>query len=349
MNHMSSMSPQSEETILHTILQGGQREIVIYPGDHGPERRLTLDELISLGLAAARLFQGMGVEPGDRVMLLVPTGVPLLQAMLGAWFCGAAFAIAPASTGESRSTMTVDQLRKKVEVTRPRLIVTSGKAAAALSWSEEFPGVSVIGDDVLANLAGDDAYTPIRPAPSDLAYLQFTSGSTGKGYAKAVIVTHAALTNNLAGIAEAAQITSDDCIVSWAPAYHDMGLVGGILQGLVNKIRCVFIPVETFSGKPWGWLEAISEFRATLSPSPTFSYILLSKLGKSSRLSKIDLSSWRYAWMGAEPIFPDVIRSFVKTMPIRLTHTPTTCWMYPVARIKRGIGRRFGPACDSQQ
>ncbi|CAK0764145.1 putative acyl-CoA synthetase CCNA_01223 [Azospirillaceae bacterium] len=292
------------------LLEGGRQEIVIYPGDHGPERRLTLDELVSRSLAASRLFQSMGVEPGDRVMLLAPTGALLLQAMLGAWFCGAAFAIAPPNTGETRAAMTREQLLKRVVVTRPKLIVASGKAATALPWLEILPGASVIGDDVFAHLAGDDTFAPVRLAPNDLAYLQFTSGSTGSGCAKAVIVTHAALTSNLRGIAQAARIVTDDCMVSWAPAHHDMGLVGGFLQALFSKLRSVFIPVETFSKSPWIWVQAISEHRGTLSPSPTFSYTILQKLSNTHRLSGIDLSSWRYAWIGAEPIFPEVISRF---------------------------------------
>jgi 1-acyl-sn-glycerol-3-phosphate acyltransferase len=141
-----------------------------------------------------------------------------------------------------------------------------------------------------------------------VALLQYTSGSTGQP--KGVVLTHANLLANIRAMGDWIEAGPDDVFVSWLPLYHDMGLIGAWLGSLYYAMTSVLMPPVAFLSRPWRWLWAIHNHRGTISAAPNFAYELcLSKI-PDAELEGVDLSSWRLAFNGAEPVSPKTIRRF---------------------------------------
>ena len=140
------------------------------------------------------------------------------------------------------------------------------------------------------------------------AFLQYTSGSTGTP--KGVCVSHGNLLHNQAMMREAWRTTEDSTIVSWLPIFHDMGLIGQMLHAFYAGATCVFMPPMSFLQQPVRWLKAISTFKAQISGGPNFSYNLCEKKIPAAQLADLDLSSWRVALNGAEPVQYHTLEGF---------------------------------------
>ncbi len=151
----------------------------------------------------------------------------------------------------------------------------------------------------------------ILPKPDQVAFLQYTSGSAGG--LKGVMVSHENLYHNAIHASKAMRFSKNEVIVSWLPPYHDMGLIGGIMQPLfIDGTSIIFSPFS-FIKDPISWLRTISKYRATISGGPNFSYALCVRKIKKDELEKLDLSNWLVALNGAEPIHLDTINDFYQT------------------------------------
>jgi fatty-acyl-CoA synthase len=151
------------------------------------------------------------------------------------------------------------------------------------------------------------------PGPQDLAYLQYTSGSTR--FPRGVMVTQAQVMNNLQAIVKhGLQVTRQDRAVSWLPFYHDMGLVGFVLAPLAAQTSVDYLSPRSFAMRPRQWLALISRNKASLSFSPPFGYELCAKSIKPDYIAQLDLSTWRVAGLGAEPIRPEPLERFAALM-----------------------------------
>jgi acyl-CoA synthetase (AMP-forming)/AMP-acid ligase II len=148
----------------------------------------------------------------------------------------------------------------------------------------------------------------------ETAFIQYTSGSTGSP--KGVVVTHRNLVANMRASTEGARFGPNDRSLSWLPLYHDMGLVGGLLLGLYLGIDTFVMPTRSFVGRPDSWLRAMSRFKATFSCAPNFAYSILARRLPESALQGIDLSSWRLAFNGAEPIDLATLRDFTQRFAV---------------------------------
>ena len=144
----------------------------------------------------------------------------------------------------------------------------------------------------------------------DIAFLQYTSGSTSTP--KGVMVSHGNLMANARAFEEGMSISADDIFVSWLPLYHDMGLIGGLLQPIHRGIPAVLMAPKFFIERPVRWLEAISRHRATVSGAPNFAFQLCVERVRNTQLQALDLSSWRVAFSGAEPVRNDTMRTFIE-------------------------------------
>jgi 1-acyl-sn-glycerol-3-phosphate acyltransferase len=150
--------------------------------------------------------------------------------------------------------------------------------------------------------------TPLATTADDIAFIQYTSGSTG--HPKGVVLTHGNLLANIRGMAQAVEATRNDVFVSWLPLYHDMGLIGAWLGSLYVGFPLVAMSPLAFLTRPDRWLWAIHRFRGTLSAGPNFSFELCLRRTDDARLSGLDLSSWRLAFNGAEAVSPETVTRF---------------------------------------
>ncbi|NMG36149.1 amino acid adenylation domain-containing protein [Azoarcus sp. TTM-91] len=163
-------------------------------------------------------------------------------------------------------------------------------------------------DEVEAEWA--ERWHDCRPQGNDLAFLQYTSGSTSAP--KGVMVSHANLMANERAIETGFSISTADVFVSWLPLYHDMGLIGGLLQPMHRGIRLVLMTPRFFLERPLRWLEAISRHRGTVSGGPDFAYRLCLERITEQQAAALDLSSWQVAFSGAEPVRHDTLQAFVQ-------------------------------------
>ncbi|MER6170902.1 fatty acyl-AMP ligase [Streptosporangium sp. NPDC001681] len=157
---------------------------------------------------------------------------------------------------------------------------------------------------------GDAADHWRLPAPGDLAFLQYTSGSTGDP--KGVMVTHGGLTHNARAVAAAVGATHETTTVSWLPLYHDMGIIGSLLSPLLWGAHVVKMSPQTFAARPFAWLRAISEYGGQLCYAPNFAYELCARKVTDAEIATLDLSGWRVAINGAEPLRRDTLRRFAE-------------------------------------
>jgi fatty-acyl-CoA synthase len=254
-------------------------------------------------------LQALGVEPGQVVALVFPTGFPFLEAFLGTLLAGAVPAplYPPAKLGrlDEYHERTAAMLRAAgavVVLADPRVRLILGPAVLAAR--------PALGCHRLERLpAGRPRPTALRD--EDLGLVQFSSGTTVEP--KPVALTHRALVTQ-ARLLNAQWPDTPELRhsgVSWLPLYHDMGLIGSILPALERPGPLTLIAPEQFIARPALWLRTISRYRATISPAPNFAYALCTRMVKDAELGGVDLSPWRVAITGAETVVPEVVRAFV--------------------------------------
>lgn len=299
-----------------TVLDGFLRHTNTAPvnllaGAHGEAQTITRAELYGRGCALARKFRLLGVDAGDKVLTVLPTGKPFLVSVFGAWCAGAA--IVPVAPPASATTTDFYQskLASMIRTAEPKIIVACEAVFDVLKkLSELTDNIIILRDtEVLCDFVGEpDA--PYISHPNDLAHIQFTSGSTDSP--KGAAITHGQLAVNVEQIGKVmlGNEPMEKITVGWLPVHHDMGFIGSLIVSFFHGIELNLIPTETFIRNPAIWLKTISDVRATLSPAPTFAYELLASRVSDARLHGIDLSSWRYAWVGAEPIFSKILQKF---------------------------------------
>jgi 1-acyl-sn-glycerol-3-phosphate acyltransferase len=277
-------------------------------GGLGALESLTYGELERRGRSVAAGLREMGIEPGRAVGLMLPTGLDYFAAFCGVLLAGA---VPVPLYPPARRSQIEDHLRRQAG------ILATAEAAALITFSEVLPLARLLRGQLpaLRRVVTVDevaASPPESELPavqgSDIAFLQFTSGSTGQP--KGVVLTHANLLANLRAIGQTVEIGSGDVVVSWLPLYHDMGLIGAWMASLYYAVPLVLMSPLAFLARPARWLQAISRHRGTLSAAPNFAYELCAAKIDDADLAGVDLSSWRYALNGAEPVSPEAIDRF---------------------------------------
>ncbi|KIH82558.1 Long-chain-fatty-acid--CoA ligase [Pseudomonas batumici] len=246
------------------------------------------------------------LQRGQVVAIALASGFDVLSMTLAAWAEGLAISLLPHELGTSSGKPDDGRLNGMLELIEPALILGSEPVRQQLSqeWASR-----VLTDVALGEALGNvqALHEPARCVPADQAILQFTSGSTG--LPKAVCISQAMLSANCQAIAERVAVSPSDRMVSWLPLHHDMGL-SAITLAWWCGIDLVLMPTREFSRQPLAWLQALSRYKGTLSPAPTSAFALLNRLAGRVRDGELDLSAWRYAWVGAEPVFHDHLRQF---------------------------------------
>jgi len=162
----------------------------------------------------------------------------------------------------------------------------------------------------VSSLAEAPAEGVVRPSPEALGVIQYTSGSTGDP--KGVALSHRAMLANIRAIGRGLDVTAEDVAINWLPLYHDMGLIGSWLTALYHGIPVVALSPLSFLSRPERWLWAFHRYRGTASPAPNFAFDLCSHKIPDSALEGLDLSSWRAALCGAEPVRPETLERFIR-------------------------------------
>ena len=261
--------------------------------------------------AAAFRLIAHGVKPGDRIALIAETGPEFAALFFGAVYAGAWPVPLPLPTSFGGSAAYVDQLKVQLGSSDPSLLFYPAELATMAGEAARQSGVEGIAWQDFAEREAPEAALHTA-APDDIAYLQYSSGSTR--FPHGVAVTHRALLNNLAAHSYGMQVRAGDRCVSWLPWYHDMGLVGCLLSPVANQVSTDYLKTEDFARRPLAWLDLISRNPGTtLSYSPTFGYdICARRMSSQTKASdRFDLSRWRIAGNGADMIRPDVMQAFV--------------------------------------
>ena len=257
-------------------------------------------------------LQALGLKKGDRVALICPTNEDFVLCFFGALRAGIVPVPIYPPLGIGQLQGYLDNTRHIVSKAGARAVVTTAQIKRLLGTVQ---ASSPTLEQVVAVEAIRESLEPLKPTkigPDDIAFLQFTSGSTSRP--KGVALTHANLMANIQCIAfDGLGMREGDVGVSWLPLYHDMGLIGFVLTPVVSRTPVVFLPPLLFLKRPISWFQAITRHKGTVSFAPNFAYALCNKRIRERDLEKIDLSSWRVAGCGAEPIRPETLESFAES------------------------------------
>jgi fatty-acyl-CoA synthase len=268
-----------------------------------PYRQLLGDALTIAGALHAR-----GLVPGDRVAIVLPEVSDFIQAFFGISAAGLVpVPLCPPAQAADLPTFA-RQSQHVLKAARTAAVVTSIDVAPLLNVRGMLEPPAMLTIDQLRE--GPALHEPVRIPITSTALLQFTSGSTAAP--KGVVLSHASLDANVNAITGPAglAITPDDVGVSWLPLYHDMGLIGMLLTAVYMAADVVILSPVLFLKRPSAWLEAIARCRGTVSFAPNFAYDLCRRRVKPSQIDALDLSSWRVAGCGAEPIRADSLVAF---------------------------------------
>ncbi len=243
---------------------------------------------------------------GERVLILYPSGLDYIAAFFG---CLAAGAVAvPAYPPRPNRPMT--RLSAILADSGAKAAVTTRSLLASIerqfNGAPDLRRLKWLTTDELD--PADSAYRPQRITGQTLAFLQYTSGSTGDP--KGVMVSHGNLLHNLALMRQGLELPDDSRWVTWLPMYHDMGLIGGILEPMFMGGSSVLLSPAAFLHRPVCWLQAITKYRGVISGAPNFAYDLCVDRIGPTQLAGLDLSSWRLTVCAAEPVRAETLDRF---------------------------------------
>jgi fatty-acyl-CoA synthase len=271
-------------------------------------------------------LQAMGARRGDRVALILPDNADFVFAFLGALRAGLVPVPIYPPTGLGKLAGYLDNTLHIVAKSGAKILLTSTDIKRMLGTiAAQAPELQrVVAIEGVRSMRED--LKPAKVGLDDTAFLQFTSGSTSRP--KGVMLTHGNLAANVRAIMQLGLGIRDgvDSGASWLPLYHDMGLIGFVIAPLYHLNTITFLPPLLFLKRPVRWLETVSRHRASISFGPNFAYALCVKRIKESEMKNLDLSSWRIAGCGAEPIRAENLRAFAdKFAPVGFSERAFVC------------------------
>jgi acyl carrier protein len=289
--------------------RNGDRTHIVLLSDAG-EQKVSYRRLQAGAQAVAAGLQSCGVMPRQTVAIMLPTCLDYFYTYFGILLAGAIpvpiyppARLAQIEEHVQRHAKILANAQAATLVTVPEAMSVARLLVAYVPALER-----VVTAADLAHAKGPVA--AIATAPEDIAFIQYTSGSTGNP--KGVVLTHANLLANIRSMAQAVQASASDVFVSWLPLYHDMGLIGAWLGSLYTGSLLAIMSPLTFLARPERWLWAIHRFRGTISAGPNFAYELCVKRIDDAQLAGLDLSSWRLAFNGAEAVSSDTLTRFTE-------------------------------------
>ncbi|MFN0104845.1 MAG: fatty acyl-AMP ligase [Bryobacteraceae bacterium] len=276
------------------FLSDGERETAVH----------TYASLHRQACAIAAILQSHG--PG-QALLLYPPGLEFITAFMGCLYAG----VTAVPVALPRPNQSPGRLAAIARDSQASLALTTSAHMAQLrKYSGGLPGLDTLNwlaTDAIPEDAADTWRDP-NVSPGSLAFLQYTSGSTG--LPKGVKITHRNLTTNSEYLRQCFELSPESVSVTWLPSFHDMGLVDGVLQPIYTGFTGIIMPPVAFLQHPYRWLQAITNYRGTHCGGPNFGYDLCARKIGAEQLATLDLSAWVTAYNGAEPVSRDTLRRF---------------------------------------
>jgi fatty-acyl-CoA synthase len=290
----------------------GKAGMNFYSGKGALAESLSYAELHEQAMLLGRRMLAAGLVRGDRVALIADTDGDFVRAFFACQCAGLVPAPLPLPAALGGRDHYLQHLRRMMEAAGATILIAP---EAFASWADD--ACAGLALNYVGTVAGLERYAPVADAPppaeaDDIAYLQFSSGSTR--FPHGVAVTHRAVLANVRAIAaHGLQIGPDDRCASWLPMYHDMGLVGFLLTPLCCGIWVDYLPTREFARRPLAWLQLIARNRATLSYSPSFGFELCARRAGRGGIEDLDLSSWRAAGIGGDMVRAEPLLEFAAT------------------------------------
>jgi acyl-CoA synthetase (AMP-forming)/AMP-acid ligase II len=310
----TTVTPTSLVELLDIRAQhdGDDRPAYTFLADGIPQEPIGYRQLRHAALRVAAAITRRGAGPGSRVVLAYPPSPDFVIAFFGCLYAGAiAVPVYPPVPPNIRAG--VRHFESVLENSGARMILTNRRYADICAAIPELNNLTTLADWVITTDEPEPdagAWPIAHPTADTPAFIQYTSGSTA--LPKGVVVSHGNLLANMSAIRDVAELTTADVCVSWLPMYHDMGLIGCILTPLFVGFPCYLMSPLDFIRRPVGWLRAIGSFGGTVTAAPSFGYDLCVKRIGGRDLSELDLSSWRVAFNGAEPVKASTVHRFVE-------------------------------------
>ncbi len=282
----------------------GQTAFIHLADGEAESGRLTYAGLDRASRAIGAVLRDAGCA-GERALLLYPQGLEFVEAFWGCLYGGTVAVTAYPPRGRRG----LSRLRAILDDARPRVVLTTRELR-----DEVRPWFGAAADEWLwlatndLDPAAEAGWRHPGAEPGTLAFLQYTSGSTSSP--RGVMVTHGNLLHNLRLLQEGWGQGDDAVVVSWLPLFHDMGLIGNVLEAVHLGSPCVLMPPAAFLQSPIRWLSAVSRYRATLSGGPNFAFDLAVRRTTPEQRVELDLSRWSAAFNGAEPVRRDTLERF---------------------------------------
>jgi 1-acyl-sn-glycerol-3-phosphate acyltransferase len=309
---LGEAAPQSAATLTKVLdwhcLAHPDRTHIIFCNESGQEEAISYAVLRRRAGEIAHGLLQRGLEPGQTVAIMLPTCLDYFHSFFGVLLGGG---IPVPIYPPARLSQIEDHLRRHAGIlanAQVKILITIPEAlAVARLLKSQVAGLRAVITPQEFN-AGEEKLPQFPTSPQDTVLLQYTSGSTGNP--KGVVLSHANLLANIRAMGQAVGVTATDVFVSWLPLYHDMGLIGAWLGSLFFASPLVIMSPLSFLARPEQWLWAIHRHRGTLSAAPNFAYELCVRKIPESAIQGLDLSSWRMACNGAEPVSPATMREF---------------------------------------
>ncbi len=262
-------------------------------------------------IAGARRLLSLNLHRGDRVALIAETDVEFVEAFFACQYAGLVAVPLAIPMGIGQRHSYIAKLRELLTNCQPAAIISNDEWLPLISSaSTDAMALHVLSNTDFKALPENDVELPL-PSPNDIAYLQYTSGSTR--FPRGVIITHRAVMSNLQVISRyGIKARVGDRCISWLPFYHDMGLVGFLLTPVATQLSVDYLRTQDFAMRPMQWLKLITKNHCTISVAPPFGYELCLRRSNTKELAEIDLTSWRIAGVGAELISAAQLNQFAE-------------------------------------
>jgi len=307
-----ALAPTVDRALSTRAEEAPERVTIFLTEDDGSERDITYGDLFRGASQIAAGLASRGISRGDTVALMLPTGFDFLRSFQGTLLLGA---IAVPIYPPVRLDRLAEYAERQGAILRSagvRIMITISRAKVVAEVLKAI--VPTLTEVVTAEELAGDPHARLRMSPQsrpeDPAFIQYTSGSTGSP--KGVMLTHSNLMANIRAIGLGLDGRPAEMGVSWLPLYHDMGLIGSWLFTMASAYPLALRSPLSFLSRPERWLQDIHRRRGTMSGAPNFAYELCVRRIRDEDIEGLDLSSWRCALNGAEPVRPETIERFVQ-------------------------------------